>query len=232
MLEPLEKTTEVEIISGRDKKVKLEEIPLYKLEDDEEVFIFSDLLKAEEKRIANKLDLNVYNLFELSLIYADVYQRNDAIRQKFRFNKMLFYIKKRLDEEYGEDSLIFDDFGAARAGPIPIHLGEDIKQLKKEGLLDIYIVKDGKKISRSREKWEDLKHKGSIECALTKKGKKVAKKIWKEIGVDIKEIIIDVKKDLMYIDTEKLKEKVHKEYPEYKKDYTEEDNEDFDEFLM
>lgn len=35
----------------------------------------------------------------------------------------------------------------------------------------------------------------------------------------------------MYIDTEVLKEKVHKEYPEYRKNYSEVDKESFEEFL-
>jgi len=43
---------------------------------------------------------------------------------------MLFYVWKKLEEEYGEDVIIFDEMVAARAGPIPIHLGDDIKELQ------------------------------------------------------------------------------------------------------
>lgn len=61
---------------------------------------------------------------------ADVKQRKNIIKEKSRFNKMLFYVWKKLEEEYGEDVIIFDEMVAARAGPIPIHLGDDIKELQ------------------------------------------------------------------------------------------------------
>ena len=150
-------------------------------------------------------------------------QKRNAIRQKFRFNKMLFYIKKKLDEEFGEDVFIFDKMGTARAGPIPIHLGEDIKQLQTDGLIDIYLVRDNKKIPKSKKNWEIIKGKAgaSIECNLIKKGEILAK-----------EIMLDVKRELLYIDTQELKKKIHSEYPEYKMNYIENDNETFKPYLV
>lgn len=225
--------TNIEILDGNNERAELEGIPLYKEEDTEdELYLFSDLIKADERRIAKKYEISEYNIFELALLYADVKQRKKAIRQKFRFNKMLFYIKKKFEEEYGEDSFIFDKMGQARAGPIPVHLGDDIKDLNEKRYIEIYLVDDGKKVSGSKKNWEKLKSTASIECILTRKGHRVAKNIWKELDMRMKEIIIEVKEDLMYIDTELLMQKVHEEYPEYRKNYTENDKETFNPYLM
>ncbi|MCP6718617.1 MAG: hypothetical protein KJI71_00110 [Patescibacteria group bacterium] len=225
--------TSIKVLDVKNKKAELEDIPLYREEDTgDELYLFSDLIKADERRIAKKYGISEYNIFELALLYADVKQRKKAIRQKFRFNKMLFYIEKKFEEEYGEDSFLFDEMGAARAGPIPVHLGEDIKDLNEKKYIEIYLVRDGKKISGSKENWEKFKHTASIECILTRKGHRLAKEIWEELDIRMKEIIVEVKEDLMYIDTELLMQKVHDEYPEYRKNYTENDKETFEEFLM
>lgn len=229
------KETKVKILDNQNKKVVLKNVPVYIEEDTgKQVITFGDILRADQRRIAEKYGISEYNLFELALLFADVKQRRNAIRQKFRFNKMLFYIWKELEEEYGAEILIFDEMIAQRAGPIPIHLKDDIKKLKNKELIEIYLVKDNKKVPGSKEKWEDLKDKlqASIECNLTEEGEKLAKKIWLDLDEETRKIILKVKTDLMYLDTEKLKEKVHKEFPEYKIDYTKNDTETFEEFLV
>lgn len=120
------------------------------------------------------------------------------------------------------------------SGPIPIHLGKDIKKLQTDGLIDVYLVKDNKKIPGSKENWAQIKGKAgaSIECALTEKGEKVVRKIWDDLDIEIRQIILDVKRDLFYMDTKELKEKVHSEYPEYKKIYVENDIETFEPYLI
>jgi len=232
ILKKTDRTTAVKALDNQYNKIKLEDVPIYIEESTgEELVMFADVLKSDEQRIAKKYGIGEYNIFEIALLYADVKQRKMGIRQKFRFNKMLFYLKKRLEEEYGEDVLIFDEMGIARAGPIPIHLKEDIKQLKKEEIIEISIIKDGKRIPGSKENWEKYKSQGSIECILTKKGEEIAQLIWRDLDPEMREIIVSVKEDLFYMDTETLKNKVHREYPEYKKNYTENDNETFVDYL-
>lgn len=235
LLRNTEKTTEVNILDNKHKEVVLKNVPVYIEEDTgDEVFTFGDILKADQQRIVKKYGIKEYNVFELALLFADVKQRRNAIRQKFRFNKMLFYVQKRLEEEFGKETLIFDKMGSARAGPVPVHLKEDIKDLKARELIEIYLIKDNKKVPGSKDTWEKLKDKlqASIECSLTKKGEKLAKKLWNDLDDYMKRIILNVKIELMYLDTEKLKEKVHKEFPEYKMNYTENDTETFEEFLI
>lgn len=233
MLKPTGKITSVKSLDNSYSEIILEDVPVYLHEKTgEELITLADVIRAEERRIAKKYNISEYNIFEIALLYADVKQRRKSIRQKFRFNKMLFYIWKELEEEYGKDIIIFDEMGSARSGPIPVHLGKDIKDLQKKGIINIFIVKDGKKIPGSKENWEKFKSKGSIECTLTKKGEKLAKKLWTDLDLETKEIILDVKKDLFYLDTELLKKKVHQEYPEYKMNYIENDIETFEDFLI
>jgi len=233
MLKPTGKITTVKSLDNNYSEIILEDVPVYLHEKSgEELITLADVIRAEERRIAKKYNINEYNIFEIALLYADVNQKRNSIRQKFRFNKMLFYICKKLEEEYGEDVIIFDEMGSARSGPIPINLGNDIKELQNKEIIDIFIVKDGKKIPGSKANWEKIKSKGSIECSLTKKGEKLAKKLWADLDLETKEIILEVKKKLFYLDTELLKEKVHHEYPEYKMNYIENDIETFEEFLI
>ena len=89
------KLTNKKIDIKMDKEKVLEDIPLYEYEGLGDRVLFSDLFKAEEKRIAKKHGINVYNIFELALLYADVKQRKNAIRQKFRFNKKYLAIDQR-----------------------------------------------------------------------------------------------------------------------------------------
>lgn len=231
MLKPSGNNIKIEILDNDYKEVELEEIPLYMEEEsDEEIFLFSDVLTTNQKRIAKKFNLSVYNIFELALLYADVRQRKKSIRQQFRFNKMLFYIGKKLEEEYGDNVLIFDGVKKAPNGPIPIHLKEDMKKFQQEGILDVYLTKKGKKIPGSKEDW-DTKKWISIECTLTNKGEDLAKKIWSELDLEMREIIIEVKKELYYMKTGKIKRKVHKEYPKYREIYIQDDEESFDYLL-
>lgn len=231
MLKLTEKKTNVETLDNQNNEILLEDVPIYVKEDTgEELVTLADVIKADERRIAKKYNIEIYNIFELALLYADVKQRGKSIRQQFRFNKMLFYIGKKLEEEYGENVLIFDEMKKAPNGPIPIHLKEDMKKLQQEGIFDVYLIKKGKKIPGSRNDWDSGRWI-SIECTLTNKGEDLAQKIWSEIDPEMREIILDVKEKLYYMKTGKLKKKVHKEYPEYKKSYIQNDTETFDYLL-
>ena len=68
---------------------------------------------------------------------------------------------------------------------------------------------------------------GSCVVVLTPEGEELAKKITSETPENVIEIIQKTKQDLIYMDTAQLREKVHKEYPEWKKDYVEDDVEDW-----
>lgn len=229
-----DKKLNIESLDNQNKKVLLENIQVYVEEGtDDEYITLGDMLCANEKRIAKNYNITEFNIFELALLYADVNQKTKSIKQKFRFNKMLFYIGKELENIYGTNTLIFDEMVAARSGPIPLHLKEDIERLQQDGIIDIFLEKNGKKVPGSKQDWLKMKgpESGSIVCALTKKGEEIAKGIWKDLDLEIKDVIVKVKQKLFYTDTEVLREKVHEEYPEYKKTYVENDIETFEYFM-
>lgn len=200
------------------------DIPIEEI-DGEEWFSLADLLKANQKKIADDYLINPESIFELSLLYAEALTKDKYIRQKFRFNKMLFYIKQEIEKNFGVNSFIFDKMQACRAGPIPINLANNIKQFEKNELVEVFLVKDAKRVPESHKTWEQDKSTGSITCKLTSKGEELAEKIWNTLDSQVKEIITEVKRNLIFLDTEQLKDKVHSEYPELKRTYTENDNE-------
>jgi len=165
-----------------------------------------DVLKAEQRYIAEKYDLDPRHLPMLLLLHAKpIMIKPDYVEQKFRFHKMLFYFWKKLCEKDFGNSYIHDAFGSARAGPVAIHINELTRSLEEKGLVKVRWAK------RPGE---------SFRWDLTPKGKEVAEEIWKSTPDDFKETILKVKENLFLIDAEQLKHKIHREYPAYRRNYT------------
>lgn len=235
MLIPTKNTTYVRTKDNRNENVVLEDIPLYIDKENENMVInLADVVKANQKRIAKKFGISVYNIFELALLYADVKQRSKVIKQKYRFNKMLFYIWKELEKIYGENSIIFDEMWVAPEGPIPANLMNDLIQFQTNDVVEVFLIEEGKKIAESKKKREEIKKskkdegiRVSIACGLTNKGEELSKAIWSELDSEMREIILKMKERFYFMKTGKIKKTVHKEYPEYRKFYTKEDKETF-----
>lgn len=190
---------------------------------------FEDLMKAEQEYIAKEHGLSPHNISELNMLYAGFppFFEGGTIDHKFRFNKMLFYHWKEMEKAGYGDSLIFDKFEAKRAGPIPKHLREDIKEFQDRGIIEVIATKDGKTIATGEEALKKCcKTPGiSIGCKLTASGMELAESIWNNTPDELKEITLNIKKDLFFVDSTQLKDKVHTEYPEFQKTYTELDTE-------
>jgi hypothetical protein len=156
-----------------------------------------------------------------------------AIKQKFRFNKMLFYIKMGLQTLFNAESIQMHQMGAARAGPIPFELKDGLKRLEQKGLITIYNEWNGKKINKGDSNWEELNRTraGACVAVLTDSGVQIAESIWNDMneiyGAELTELISSVKQKLFKLNTDQLKTKVHTEYPEYQHKYTDDDQEDF-----
>lgn len=197
----------------------------------EEYVTQADLFKAEQTQIAKKYNLTPNNLFEMLTLWAPVKSRTKGITQKFRFNKILFYIGKRIEKIYGYNGLSFDEMIACRAGPIPKHLKEDIVELEQKQLVNVHLERDQKKIPNSQQNWQKMMtpQGGACVVTLSSTGEKIAEQLWKDVdaefGSELLNTIQKTKEQLIYLDTDALREKVHKDYPDMKKDYTENDNE-------
>jgi DNA-binding PadR family transcriptional regulator len=72
--------------------------------------------------------------------------------------------------------------------------------------------------------WSDNISKPTV-FTLTSKGMDVSRVIWEQIPDPVKKTVIQVKEEIALLDPTALKEKVHREFPEYRKTYTELDAE-------
>jgi YgiT-type zinc finger domain-containing protein len=170
-----------------------------------------DLLKAEQKELAAEIgitpiELSVLLLLEAPAQYAKYPHR---INDRYRMNKMLFYLWKRLEEKGFGDSWIHDVFESKKRGPVPAHLNETVASLKQHNLVK---VQDGGRIAEKPFIYE-----------LSPEGQKAAAGVWARTPDDFKQVIKAVKEDLMFLDTMQLMHKVHKEYPDYRATYKEPD---------
>lgn len=196
--------------SGRS--IKLRDVPIEVNKKSKIVRVSIDeVIKAEQKYIAEENDIEPFEILELLLLYKELhFHKGGYIKKTYRFNKMLFYLWKEIEKTGFGNSYIFDTFVAARAGPVPLKLKDSMRRLQEKSLVKAKIEKTA---GKSSEYW------------LTDKGKKVAESLWEKTPDFIKQMIVDVKQDLMVIQAEDIKRRVHKEYPEYKRNYTDLDDE-------
>jgi len=170
-----------------------------------------EVLKAEQKLIAEQQSLEPIAVPELLFLFADTrFFRGGEIKEKYKFNKMLFYFWKNLEKQGFGDSYIIDEFLSGRAGPIPKNLKKSMIELEKKGLVKV--------------SWSDNVKKPTL-FILTPKGIDASRVIWEQTPDLVKKIVIQVKEEIALLDPTALKEKVHREFPEYRKTYTELDAE-------
>jgi len=196
-------------VNWKGEEITLKNVPVEKNAKTGLVRVDVDeILRAEQKLIAEQQNLDhPIAIPELLFLFADTrFFKGGEIKEKYKFNKMLFYFWKKLEKQGFGDSYIIDEFVSGRAGPIPKHLKESMMDLEKKGLVKVA--------------WSDNIKKPTV-FTLTPKGCDVSKAIWEQIPDPVKKTVIQVKEEIALLDPTALKEKVHKEFPEYKKTYTE-----------
>lgn len=204
---------DVDSIDWKGNDILLKNIPTQYNEKTKATRIFlDDVIKGEQEYIAKEHGLDPRQIHELLLLYAESrFFKGGYIKQKFRFNKMLFVHWQEMKKRGFEDSYIFDEFVCGRAGPIPKNLKSSMEDLSEKKLV--------------RVKWSH-KPLTSSEFTLTDKGKEIAKAVWDKTPDDIKMLIIKSKEETFLVDATQLKELIHKKYPEFKRTYIELDKED------
>lgn len=133
------------------------------------------------------------------------------VEEKYRFNKMLFKLWKELEKEGVGQAFIHDAFRAERRGPVPKNLVPDSQALEKKGLVKMRW--GGKDVAKSY-RWD-----------LTAEGWRLAKQLYEWTPEVMRDAVAKTKEDLFLLDSTQMKHKIHKEYPEYRKVYTEKDEE-------
>jgi hypothetical protein len=121
----------------------------------------------------------------------------------------LFYIWKELERTGLGDAFPRDQFEAKPRGPVPTNLVADSERLKQKGLVSI-----------SMHRWGKEQKQQSIITELTPTGKDIAKHLWESVGEPFKKTIIRTKERIFPLDPKTIRERVHREFPEFKKTYT------------
>lgn len=205
----LSKTTSIEYKNQEtNQQIVLEEIPV--IEDcnqSEELIDLDDLFKAEQNRIAKEKNVTPKNLLEIMILFAPSIPKNQphiqekpqyGIKQKFRFNKMVFYIEKKIQELYGVRALEYHQIASARAGPVPFELTQGLKDLEQRHFIKIYNEWNGKKVFKGQSNWEELNRTraGACVAVLTDDGIEMARSIWADMaqifGTELTDILCDM----------------------------------------
>lgn len=204
--------TEVKTIDSKGLPLLLKDVPAEKNEATGALRVNpEDVAKAEIEQIAGRQTIEGRHLPLLLMLVAKPGPfKEGAVESKYKLNKMLFYQWKRLANDGLGDSFPRDDFKSARAGPVPIHLKEDLRALEKAGLVTV--------------KWSN--HPGaSTHVELTAKGLEAAKRLWDEVPGIYRDATVAVKEELFPLTPQTIKEKVHNEFPELVRVYVEVDAE-------
>ena len=198
-------------VNWKGDGIKLENVPTKKNKRTGETLVnINDIIKAEQEHNTKEINIKPFDMHPLLLLYAKLrYYPRGIIEKGYRLRKMIFYLEKKLEEHGYENSFIFDKIVAARAGPVPKNLRKTMKELKERGLVEYT--------------W-DNKPGVSAKFKLTKKGEITTKDLWEKTPDDVKMIVLKIKEEIYLITSSALKHKVHEEYPEYRKFYTELDN--------
>lgn len=164
-----------------------------------------DVAKAEFDGIAQDLQIQGRDIMLFLLLYAKPgpFQKG-YLSQKYKINKMLFYQWKDLEKEGFGEVMPRDDFEIKARGPVPKNLWDDLKRLKDAGLLKLDGGRDQKK---------------TVTVELNNDGAKIAQKLWNRIPDIILGATTRIKYDFFLMSPKEIMEKVHKEYPDYKKTY-------------
>ena len=207
----VETVTEVNTVDWRGNPIHVTGVRALKNPKTGNIRVFPyDVAKAEVKAIAEKIGILPRDVASFLMVLAKpgVFKEGEVLF-KYHLQKLLFYLWKELWKNgYGE-SLPRDDFLAAKNGPVPKHLEEDLRRFEKKGW-----------VKTRYEHWNGQRSKRII---LTKDGLQLSKALWGTLPDPYKEVALKVKERIYPLDPETVRYLVHEEYPEYRHSYVEND---------
>jgi hypothetical protein len=174
------------------------------------------LTLAQMVQIAKDFGIEPRDIPLLLTLYAKPppHFKEGNLYARYHLNKTLFYIWKTLEKKGIGNAFPRDDFGAARAGPVPKNLKDDTRRLQQAGLLKV-----------ESHQWGEGPNKTSILTKLTDEGLALSTKLAERVGEPFVSTITEQKQELFILSPETIKERVHRDFPEYRKTYTELDTE-------
>ncbi len=214
---------ELDTVDWKGKPIHLSQVPAIRNKTTGKAHVYpAEVAKAELRMIADKHGLEPRDIGLMLLLYAKPGPFEEGeIFYKYTLNKMLFYQWREINDKllgdaptpssvYTSELFIHDYFEAANRGPVPKHLDQDLRRLQDQSLI----------VFTWSEHWGPQPTDRSIICKLTPKGTDVAHSIWNQVPDPYKEITLKVKERLYPLDPSTIRDRVHKEFPEYKKTYT------------
>lgn len=206
-------TTEVETVDFKGEPLVLRDVPAERNEKTGAIRVDpDDVARSEIEEIASRHSVVGRQLPLLLMLFAKPGPfSGGSVNTKYKLNKMLFYQWKRLGEQGLGESYPKDEFRSARAGPVPIHLRDDLKALEAAGLAAV--------------QWSERKPGVSTRVELTPKGMELARRLWFDVPEIYRDATMSVKVELFPLDPETIKAKVHEEYPKLRRTYVEVDAE-------
>ena len=208
-----EKTkTDIKTVDWKGNTIHLKNVSAIKNKKTGRICVYpSEVAKAEIRMLTDQCGLEPRDVPLLLMILAKPGPfPKGQVHCKYHLNKMLFYQWKEMQKQRLGETFIHDEFEAALRGPVPKNLGDDLKRLKKKGI-----------VSLSYKKWGKGPKESSLTITLTSSGAEIAAKLAGQVPEPLKEVTVEVKKQLFPLDPLTIREKVHKEYPGYKKTYVE-----------
>ena len=208
--------TEIDAYDWKGNPIRLENVPAIKNKETGKIRVRpSEVAKAEIRMLAEKHKLEPRDVALLLTLFAKpgLFKKGE-VHCKYHLNKMLFYQWKNMEKRYLGKAFPHDEFRAASKGPIPIHLWNDLRRLEQRKIvsLDHYI-------------WGKDRGEASLVTKLTSDGLKLAEKLWNTVPPDLRETTLVTKEQIFPLNPKTIMKKVHREFPEYRKTYTELDRE-------
>lgn len=207
----VETVTEIDTVDWRGNPIHLTGVRALKNPKTGKIRVFPyDVAKAEIREIAKRFGILPRDVgsFLILLAKPGIFMGGEVL-YKYHLQKLLFYLWKELEKNGYAESLPRDDFIAARNGPIPKHLDNDLKRFE-----------DNNWIKTRYEKWNGNQSKRII---LTEDGLRLTKELWRTIPEPYKIVALKIKERIYPLNPERVRHLVHKEYPEYKDTYIEND---------
>ena len=203
---------ELDVVDWRGNPVHLKDVPAIKNRETGKVRLYpSQVSRAEIESYAKDFGLEARDVMLMLTLYAKPGAfKQGYLHTGYHLNKTLFYIWKDLEKQGLGDALPHDEFVAAHRGPVPKNLKADDERLQQRGL-----------VSTRFNRWGPGPKDQSIVTELTSSGTEIAKQLWERVAEPFKLSTIRIKERIFPLDPKTIRERVHRDFPQYKKTYVE-----------
>jgi hypothetical protein len=210
-----ETAVSVDTVDWKGRPIKVSDVPALLNTKTGKTRVYpSEVAKAELRDVAKRFGLEPRDLAILLMLEAQPgsFLNKEDVQFRYHLNKMLFYQWKGMEREGLGETYPHDEFVKADRGPVPAHIVGDLERLSSLGF-----------ITNKKHRWGARPKDESIQISLTKKGSEVAGELWNHVPEPLLDQTTKAKSWIYPLTPESVRIKVHKEFPEYKNTYIEED---------